>query len=442
LRGEVVIWALAVLIAVALGMLVGFGVIDAGLAVLTVLMILVVGIIASRLGSPLDKAWLPQWVLIAFTAKLIAAGARYAFLVHSYEGVGDATGYHGRGLALAEVWRTFTVPTSGLFGSEGTRFVSQVTGLLYTPYRPSMLGGFFLFSTLAFLGQLAFYAAFRRAESNGRLKGYAFALFFLPSIVFWPSSIGKESLMLFALGIAAYSVARLFDGYRLGWVIPLTAALLFMAEIRVHITALVVTALAGAMLLSRGPEQGGAQLRRIALITVSVVAFTLVVTMTSEAFGIDASGSDLDPFLDDLQRRTQQGGSAVEGDPVRSPADIPEATLRVLFRPFLTEAHNFQALLSSLEGVVLMALLVWRLPSMVRRFSALRRRPYLMFSLFFSIGFIVAFSSIFNLGIIARQRSQVLPFVVALLVGLGWPSQAPTEPTTELPGRHLAETTA
>jgi hypothetical protein len=106
-------------------------------------------------------------------------------------------------------------------------------------------------------------------------------------------------------------------------------------------------------------------------------------------------------------------------------ADVPAAIGRVLFRPYPTEAHNAQALLSSLEGVALMALLIWRLPRMIRGLSSLRRRPYLMFSLFFTVGFVTVFSAIFNLGILARQRSQVLPFVLVLLVGLGWPQTPP-----------------
>jgi hypothetical protein len=110
---------------------------------------------------------------------------------------------------------------------------------------------------------------------------------------------------------------------------------------------------------------------------------------------------------------------------VTSLADIPAAIGRVLFRPYPTEAHNAQAVFSSLEGVALMALLIWRLPRMIRGLSSLRRRPYLMFSLFFTVGFVIMFSPIFNLGILARQRSQVFPFVLALLVGLGWPQTEP-----------------
>jgi hypothetical protein len=44
----------------------------------------------------------------------------------------------------------------------------------------------------------------------------------------------------------------------------------------------------------------------------------------------------------------------------------------------------------------------------------------MLFDTLYTIGFVVAFSAIFNLGILARQRVQVLPFLLAALVGLGW----------------------
>ena len=422
---ETVIWVGVGAVAAVFGGLVGFGVVDAGLVLLTMVLLITVSVVAFRIGSPRDGSWLPQLVLGAYAVKLMGSAVRYAVLVYTYGGSGDAPVYHRNGLRLAEVWSTFTIPTSGLTGSASTQFVQKVTGLLYVPYRPSMLGGFFIFATLAFLGQLLLYTAFRRAEPDGRLKWYAAAVLFLPTLVFWPSSIGKESLMILLIGTGAYAFARLFDGYRLRWVLLLGAALAGTTAIRVHIAVLLVASFSGTILLIRRPAGGGARVRRVVFGAAALLSFVLAVTLAAERFDIDPGGDDLDPFLTELERRTQQGGSAVEGRPVSSLADVPAAIGRVLFRPYPTEAHNAQALLSSLEGVALMALLIWRLPRMIRGLSSLRRRPYLMFSLFFTVGFVVAFSAVFNLGILARQRSQVFPFVLALLVGLGWP---PTQP--------------
>ncbi len=44
----------------------------------------------------------------------------------------------------------------------------------------------------------------------------------------------------------------------------------------------------------------------------------------------------------------------------------------------------------------------------------------MILSVAFTGAFTIAFSSIFNLGILARQRSQVIPFLLVVIVGLGW----------------------
>jgi hypothetical protein len=59
------------------------------------------------------------------------------------------------------------------------------------------------------------------------------------------------------------------------------------------------------------------------------------------------------------------------------------------------------------------------LPSIIRNLTRVRRYPYLIFCLVSVIGFMVGFSAIFNLGILARQRVQVLPLLLAILIVMG-----------------------
>ncbi len=84
-------------------------------------------------------------------------------------------------------------------------------------------------------------------------------------------------------------------------------------------------------------------------------------------------------------------------------------------------------LFSALEGVVLLGLLVWKTPTMWANRRIVRRTPYMILSLAFTSAFVVAFSSVFNLGIIARQRSQVIPFLLVVIVGLGWQRWSPSD---------------
>jgi hypothetical protein len=76
--------------------------------------------------------------------------------------------------------------------------------------------------------------------------------------------------------------------------------------------------------------------------------------------------------------------------------------------------------LSGLESLALLGLVIWTLPTMWANRRIVRRTPYMMLSMAFTGAFVIAFSAIFNLGILARQRSQVIPFLLVVIVGLGW----------------------
>lgn len=413
-----------------------------GTVVLLIVLSVIVGAIGLSMARPDDERWLPAVVLAGFAAKVIASGFRYWSLVVLYRGVGDATGYHAKGLNWADVWRSLEVPPLGT----GTDFMPIATGLIYVPYEPTMLGGFFIYATLAFMGQLLLYAAFRRSADPNHLKWYAALIFFSPTLLYWPASIGKEALMILFIGMAAYGAARLFAEYRIRWGFLVGLGFAGAGMIRIHVAMLVAAAVFGAVLLARSPPVAQAAVRRVGIVALAGAAMAISVLFTTAEFDIDLSAGvsaetvseELDPFLTSVEGRTDEGGSVVEGGVVRSPADVPEALLRVLFRPLPYEAHNLQALLSSFEGTLLLGLFVWRGPTIIRNLRRIRDLPYSLFSLLFVGGFVLAYSPILNLGIMARQRSQVMPFLLVLLVQLGAKRvssarapQAVTEPRLE-----------
>jgi hypothetical protein len=402
----------------------GFGV---GNVVILVLFLIVSLVIGRLIAGERDRSWLPAMVVAAFLAKMAGAALRYGVYEYVYFRQGDAGIYHGTGIQLAEIWRDLAVPSlEGARGS-GTRFLEVITGFLYAPYTPNIIGGFIIFAMVSLLGQILFYAAFRKAIPRGRLKLYAALVFFTPSLVFWPASIGKDAVMVLFIGLAAYAAAGLMNGYEFKWIPLLALGVAGCVAIRPHMGALVVVALGGAMLLVKRPRLTAARVRRLTMIALAAGAVFAVVTLSADDIGINVEELELEPYLDELQRRTNQGGSAVEGEPILSISDLPQGTLRVLFRPLVFEAFNPLSIASGIEGTALLLLIVWKLPRMVRNLGLLRRHPYLMFSALYVAGFVVVFSPILNLGILARQRTQMLPLLLAVIVALGWPAREEEE---------------
>ncbi len=395
----------------------GLGLVDVGTLTYVLILTVAVVVLAVRAANDSDRSWLPGIIFAGFVAKLVGSALRFYILVNAYDRVGDALGYYHRGKDLAPVFRTFRWPEV-TYGSSGTVFVSKVTGLLFTPYTPSELGGFFLFGTIAFVGQVLFYLAYRRVMPQASHRLYALAIFFLPSLVFWPSSIGKESLLIFFLGGTAWGTAHLLGRYRIRWVGLVGLMLLLVAAVRPHMAALYGGALAIAVLVGRSPGVTAAATRRLILMGAASIGVVLLVTFASQSLDVDLSGSDLDPFLAELQRNTQQGGSAVEGRAVRSLQDIPPAILRTLYRPLFNEVNNIQTGIAAVEGTLLLVVSIVRVPTMLRDIRRWRRYPYMLFAVVVVIGFVVGFSAVFNLGILTRQRTQALPLLLVLLIGL------------------------
>ena len=105
------------------------------------------------------------------------------------------------------------------------------------------------------------------------------------------------------------------------------------------------------------------------------------------------------------------------------------AVITVLFRPLIPEANSVQGLLAAMEGTFLLAWSIWRWRWMWHAACSVRRQPYVATALSFTAVFVFGFSSIANFGILARERTQVLPFYLVLLA----------VPTPEWWERHRAQ---
>jgi hypothetical protein len=178
-----------------------------------------------------------------------------------------------------------------------------------------------------------------------------------------------------------------------------------------------VGAIVLAVILTRAGRISVNRTTRVMVLVVALIALAWVLPLAAARIGADEG---LESFLADQREHTAQGGSEVTGEPATSPLQLPTATLRVLFRPLPNEASSPGMLLSSIEGLLLLGLSIWTLPTMWANRRIVRRTPYMIYSMAFTVAFIIAFSSIFNLGIIARQRSQVIPLLLVVLIGLGW----------------------
>ncbi len=361
-------------------------------------------------------------VMAAVVLKLVGSVVRYYVTFAVYSSA-DATVYHERGKILAASFRhgDFIVD----IGKKvvGTGFIEIVTGAVYTVTGASKLAGFFVFSWFGFVGLFLFYRAFRIAFPEGDARLYGLLVFFLPSLLFWPSSIGKESWMMLNLGLMAYGTARILDRRHWG-MIALIIGGFGTAMVRPHVTLIGMVSLFAAYLLRPASKRSIlGPVAKIAMLAVLAVGVVAAASQMQTLFGVnvlDQGGAE--EVLNTANKQSNQGGSEYEAVRPTSPIGAVQAGIAVVFRPWPYEAQNAQALLGSLEGVVLLALILTSLRRLASVPRAMLRRPYVAYALLFSLFFAYAFSSIGNFGILSRQRVQLYPLLVVVLcvpVGFG-----------------------
>jgi hypothetical protein len=116
------------------------------------------------------------------------------------------------------------------------------------------------------------------------------------------------------------------------------------------------------------------------------------------------------------QALTSQGGSEIEPTAGLSLLGLAQGTVTVLLRPFVWEADNPQNLVAALETVVWLGIFWVRRKSLFANLASVRQDPLLGMCLFYAIGIVFALTAISNLGIIARQRVMMLPFLWMLFL--------------------------
>jgi hypothetical protein len=239
----------------------------------------------------------------------------------------------------------------------------------------------------------------------------------LPSLAYWPSSIGKEAWMTFGLGLTAYGAARISSARTATGVLTVLGAMVIVIGVRPHIAVCVMAGLTVMMLIvSTQLKRMRRPIMPVLAVLVLAVVGNVAVRRAQSYLGVDSlTQESISQTLDATVQRSSQGGSEFSPVRVSNPVQFPLGFATVFYRPMPFEAHNAQQFLTAAEGVILIGLTISSRRSLASIRRMLRSTPYLTYCLGFVVMFVVAFSAFSNFGLLARQRTQVLPLYLVLL---------------------------
>jgi hypothetical protein len=390
----------------------------------TLLPLLLVVVIAAVVANTRLPRSLKNLIYVALAFRVIGTIARYVVLFRVYGGSGDARIYYRRGLEYAEaLWQLNPGPLfdpANWWGGKwwGTQFMYFPSSLVLSITGPSMPGAFLVFSLLAFVGLYAFVTAFRRTYPDIPATRYARWVWLFPALWYWPSSIGKEAIVLLGLGLAILGyVGR--NG-RISWLL-MGGGIFLIFGIRPQVAAVVILSIVIAHWLSLVSERW--TLSNTVQASVLMVAGLAGIYVALQFTGIDGFDSEgVQSYLEDNKGRSVGGGSQMEAASVGL-AGIPVALGTILFRPFLWEVRNAMVLITSLEIMGFWAIVWYRRRSFLTALRYWRHDRLLRVAIPFILVYSVTLGMVMgNMAIIARQRIFLFPFLFLLLEAVPRPA--------------------
>jgi hypothetical protein len=316
----------------------------------------------------------------------------YLYYANSYGG--DAMAYFRRGSEadLAE----FQV---------GTFFIDALVFSLIQLGISSLLSQYLFFNIIGTLGVLAFAGALRPAVFYAPpiIKGLSIVIMLLPSLHFWSSAIGKDSISFMSTGLALWSALD-FRNRKFVFFI----AVLSMFLVRPHIGFLMFFAYITSILFDKKVS-----LRLKFFIFSSALGASLVAIpflLIYVGIGNQISQDSLQIFIEARQNSNLDGGSSVNISSMSFPLQI----VTYLFRPFPFEAYSITTLLSSVDNLIL--LLIFLLGAIKGLKINISFRSSVFLWSYSLCALIILAMTTANLGIAVRQKWMFIPMLIYLFI--------------------------
>lgn len=246
------------------------------------------------------------------------------------------------------------------------------------------------------------------------------AAFIIPSVLFWSSSIMKECLVMFSLGILTYSWFELCDRFKIKHLIffVLASVLLILAKFYVFL------ALVPGLILYLIPSKIGK--RKLSLSVVGIfIAVMLAFVFSEKIIGLNFVEIITDKqhdFINMVNAEADAGNAGSNIDINRLEPSVWSfagslipAYVNTFFRPFVTEANSFLKLFTCLENILFLLVFIY----MCVRFRKIGTQEFKF--VLFSLSYIIVLYGLVglttpNLGALVRYKIPAMPFLLMVML--------------------------
>lgn len=291
--------------------------------------------------------------------------------------------------------------------SVGTLAVKLITSFFKSVLGLSFLGTFLVFNIFGFIGLMAFDATLQKAtrNKNRNTKLLATLIILLPSVSFWSSAIGKDSIAFMATGLALWAALNSKRSSGL-----MVIAIMLMLLVRPHIAGMMIIAMATSYIMQRNVPFA----KRLVFGGMAFVGVAIVIPFALHYAGVrgDVNVDELVTYIEQRQQYNMEGGGGVD----ISAMSLPLKLFTYLFRPLPFEAHSLFSLAASLDNVILLLLFILGIvKAFKKQIISLDENRIFLWIYSLSAWFILALTTA-NLGISVRQKWMFAPMIILLLI--------------------------
>jgi hypothetical protein len=261
-------------------------------------------------------------------------------------------------------------------------------------------------------------------------RSLAFAILFIPSVIFWGSGILKDSIVLAFIGVLTYCVKRIFIDKKIELlsIFLLLLAMLVIYKVKIYVLLCFFPAALLWIYVSAFNKI------RSVVLKAMLIPFVFSLVVVSGYYAVLKIGEDDRKYsLENIVQTAQitaydigfftgrDAGSGyslgeLDGSFTGMIKLAPAAINVSLFRPYIWEVRNPLMLLSALESLVLLILTLYILVRKRTYFFRALADPNVLFCMTFALTFAFAVGiSTFNFGTLARYKIPLLPFYAIAL---------------------------
>lgn len=275
------------------------------------------------------------------------------------------------------------------------------------------------FTFISFVGLTAIYKVFSdKLKINKGL--IAITVYLIPSVLFWTSSVLKESVLMFSFGLLFYSIFKLINKPKLISIYFLAVfCILILLLLKFYILIAAIPGFLSIIVFQLVKNKFRIVWFFIVHVFVFIILFNIQIISNKYNF-IEIIVNKQNDFITYVES-LEQVGSKID-IPELEPSfksiliNTPNAIFNVFFRPFIWEVNSIFSLLSGLENLLIIGII---LIALFYRKSDYRANGLIYFSISFTlILFVLIGLTTPVIGALVRYKVPALPFLLIIFFDL------------------------